>query len=324
MYRRILVPLDGTRYSDHALPYAVSIALHTGATIELVHVHHHVERDSDLAALPQYQFQHIRERDLEHDDECLACERAHLEEKAADIELRYGVNVRTRILTGHTAEAVTHEVTEIVADLIVMATHAREGIERIRFGDLAHELIEHLNVPALCIRPPQEDTPLIAPELRRFLIALDGSPFSEQILDVAAPLAKALGAETTLLNIVGTRPLFATGFEISTRAGFSSREESVEYLRDVAHRFEDRLPNAAISAVESVEPALTIAQLIEVGNYDMVAMATHGRSGLTRLLLGSVAEKVVRRTHSPVLLYRPRAVRLPTGNLEEAFKIYGD
>jgi nucleotide-binding universal stress UspA family protein len=135
---------------------------------------------------------------------------------------------------------------------------------------------------------------------------------------------KALGAECTLLNIVGTRPLFSSGFEIATRTGFSSREDAVDYLRGVAGRYEDKLPNPAISVVESVEPALTIGQLVEIGDYDLVAMATHGRSGLTRLLLGSVAEKVVRRTHSPVMLYRPRSVRLPSDHLEEAFRIYGD
>jgi nucleotide-binding universal stress UspA family protein len=324
MYRRILVPLDCTRHGDHALPYAVAIARRTGATIELVHVHHHTERDPDLAAMPQYSFQHLEQADHRVDDERLTAERLRLEEKAADIELRYGVAVRTRLLWGHTASAIGLEAREIVADLVVMATHAREGLDRVRFGDIARELIQQLNVPALCIRPESDDAPLVAPDLRRVLIALDGSSFSEQILDVTAPLVAALGAQVTLVNIVGSRPLFASGLETNDRPGFTTREPALAYLRDVAERYHDVFTNPVISAIEAVDPSAAIAQLLDVGAYDFAALATHGRSGLSRLLLGSVADRVMRRTNRPVLLYRPRAVRLPFGELQDAFRIYGD
>jgi nucleotide-binding universal stress UspA family protein len=324
MYRRILVPLAGSRYSDHALPHAIAIATRTGATIELVHVHHHHERDPDLAALPQYQYQHIHDADLVHDGEALAAAQANLEARANDIELRYGVSVRTRILSGHTADALSREASELVADLIVLATHAREGIERIRFGHMAHELIVHLNVPALCVRPPSESAPLIAPDIRHVLIPLDGSSFSEQILDVTAPLVQALGARATLVHVVGSRPLFATGLELTQRVGFGTRERAVDYLHDLAERFQNRLAEPALTSIQAVDPASSIGQLIVYGGYDLVAMATHGRSGLSRLLLGSVAEKVLRQTNRPVLLYRPRSVRLPTVDLEEAFRITGE
>jgi nucleotide-binding universal stress UspA family protein len=322
MYRRILVPLDGSRYGDHALPYAVAIAVRTGATIELVHVHHHHELDSDLAALTPYQYQRIGAADIVHDDDCRAEERAHLEEQAADIELRYGINVRTRILSGHTADALSSEAAEIVADLIVLSSHAREGIDRIRFGNVAHELIEHLNVPALCVRPPSDDAPLVAAEIRKVLIPLDGSPFSEQILDVAAPLVQALGAHATLVHVVGTRPLFTPGFDSGGRSGFGNRAGVVAYLRDVADRFAARINEPALTAIEAMDVAASINQLMAVGDFDIVAMATHGRSGLSRLLLGSVADSVLRQSNRPVLLYRPRSVRLPPGNLEEACEIY--
>jgi nucleotide-binding universal stress UspA family protein len=324
MYRRILVPLDGTRYSEHALPHAIAIATRTGATLELVHVHHHREHDSDLAALPQYQYQHINEADVLHDDEARVTEEAYLDARAEDIELRYGVRVRTRMLSGHTADALSREAAELVADLIVLSSHAREGMDRMRFGNVAHELIVHLNVPALCVRPSSEAAPLAAPEIRRVLIPVDGSSFSEQILDIAAPLVQALGAQTTLLHVVGARALFGTGFEPAARTGFGTRERAVAYLRALAERFADRMPEPALTAVQSVDPATTIAQSIAYGEYDLVAMATHGRSGLSRLFLGSVAEKVLGQTNRPVLLYRPRTVPLPAGNLEEAFRISGD
>lgn len=320
MFRRILVPLDGTRYGDHALPYAVAVARETGAAVELAHVHHHVELDSDLAALPQYQFQRIAEADHRNDLASIEHERAELEERAADLELRYGIDARTRILTGRTADALSREAREIVADLVVMATHAREGIDRIRFGDVAHELIEQLNVPALCIRPESEDEALAAPRMRRFLVPLDGSEFSEQILDVAAPLMLALRATPTLLNVVGARPLFGTGIELAARNGFATREEGLDYLNGVAARFRGRMPEPVLTVIDAIDTPTSIAQLLDTGGFDIVAMATHGRSGLSRLLLGSVAERVLRRTHRPVLIYRPRADRLPPSLLEEAIR----
>jgi nucleotide-binding universal stress UspA family protein len=323
MYRRVLVPLDGTRFGDHALPYAVDIARRTGARLELVHVHHHREHDSDLAAMPQYQYQHIAESDLFHDDENLSAERRWLEGKAADIELRYEVGVTTRILEGRTDDAVMNEAQNIVADLIVMSSHARQGMPRVRFGDLAHELITHLNVPALCIRPTDENAPIAAHELRRFLIPLDGSEFSEQVLDPLAPLLTELDAQPTLLHIVTPRPMLSTGF-IETRRTISTRDQALSYLNDVAQRFRGRMPEPVLAALQDAQPGSVVTSLLAAGEYDAVAMATHGRSGLSRLVLGSVAEEVLHASRRPVLLYRPRQVRLPESEYAEAFRIYGD
>jgi nucleotide-binding universal stress UspA family protein len=314
MYRRILVPFDGTRYSEHALPYAICLANRTGATLELVHVHHHRELDPDLAALPQYQYQHISDADAAYDDSACAAEQAYLDARAWDIELRYGVNVRTRMLSGHTAGALSREASDLVADLIVLTTPARDGLDRLRFGNVAHELIAHLNVPAFCVRPLAEDAPLVAPEIRRVLIPVNGSAFSEQVLDVAAPL----------VHVIGARPIFGNGLDLGPRAGFGTRESAVAYLRELAARFADRLSGPALTATEGADPASSIALLIACGEYDLVAMATHGRSGLSRLLLGSVAEKVLRQTNGPVLLYRPRTMPIPAETLEEAFRITGE
>jgi nucleotide-binding universal stress UspA family protein len=323
MYRRILVPLDGTRFGDHALPYAVDIAARTGASIELVHVHHHREHNPDLAAMPQYQYQRISEADLRYDDASLDAERRWLEEKAADIELRHDVAVATRILVGRTDDAVLNEAQDIVADLIVMSSHARQGLPRLRLGDLAHELITQLNVPALCVRPENEDAPIAAHSIQRVLISLDGSDFSEQILDAVAPLLTQLGAQPTLLHIIANRPMLSTGFGDGRRS-IGSRDQAITYLNDVAQRFRGRMPDPILAALEDPQPANVITSLLAAGEYDVVAMATHGRSGLSRLFMGSVAEEVLHSTHRPILMYRPRLERLPKPEFAEAFRIYGD
>jgi nucleotide-binding universal stress UspA family protein len=323
MYHRILVPLDGTRFGEHALPYAVDIAVRTGATLELVHVHHHREHEPDLARLPQYRFQRIDEVDADHDRAELTAEARYLEQRAVDIELRYPVRVVTRVVAGRTADAVVREAQEIVADLVVMATHARQGLDRMRMGHLAHELICALNVPALCIRPESDETPIVAPELHRVLIPLDGSDFSEQVLDAAAPLLMQLQVQPTLLHILSPRPMLSSGLQ--EKRVIANRQQALEYLMDVAARFRGRMPEPQLTALEDAQPANVIASLLSLGEFDMVAMATHGRSGLSRLLMGSVAEEVLRHVDRPVLLFRPRLAREPSANaFAEAFRIYGE
>lgn len=323
MYRRILVPLDGTRFGDLALPYAVDIAVRTGAAMELVHVHHHHEHDPDLAAMPQYQYQHIAAVDEARDRDERLNEGTTLEQKAADLEIRHNIRVTTRILAGRTSDAVVREAQDIVADLVVMTSHARQGLSRLRQGDLAHELICSLNVPALCIRPSSEDASLAATPVRRVLVPLDGSEFSEQIMDPLVPLLAGLDAQPTLLHVRTAKPMLASGLAESRRS-IGTREQVIEYLQEVADRYRGRMPEPVLTALEDEQPASVIASLLSLGEYDMAAMATHGRSGLTRLLLGSVAEEVLRRSGKPVLLYRPRLARLPEGELREAFRIYGD
>jgi nucleotide-binding universal stress UspA family protein len=252
MYHRILVPLDGTRFGEHALPYAVDIAIRTGATLELVHVHHHQEHEPQLARLPQYRYQRIDQVDAEHDVAELSAEAAYLDQRATDIELRYPVRVVTRIVAGRTADAVVQEAQDIVADLIVMATHARQGLDRMRMGHLAHELVCALNVPALCIRPESDDTPIIAPELHRVLIPLDGSAFSEQVLDAAAPLLMQLQAQPTLLHILSPRPMLSSG--VQEKRVIATRPQALDYLKDVAERFRGRIPAPILTALEDAQP----------------------------------------------------------------------
>lgn len=323
MYRRILVPLDGTRFGDHALPYAITIAARTGATLELVHVHHRTELDPHLEGLPQYRFQHYEEAEDRFDDSTLIAEQRYLDERAADIELRFGVRSFGRLLRGPTAAALSEEADSIVADLVVMSTHARSGMPRLRHGDLAHELVRNLNIPTLCVRPVSDEAPLEGGLLKSILVPLDGSEFSEQVLDMVAPLAVALGARLTLLHVLAAKPLLVTGFDDLQRP-IPHRAEALQYLAGMAARLPEPLRAAELLVSEAADPAAAITSVLSTSAVDSLALATHGRSGLSRMILGSVAEQVVRSTTRPVLMYRPRLVRLPAGDLADAFRIYGE
>lgn len=322
MYRRILVPLDGTHFGDHALPYAISIATRTGAALELVHVHRPRELEAGLESMPQYRYQHVEEAGIRRDNEALEQEMALLEERAADIELRYGVRASTRVLHGSTARAIEHEIQDVVADLVVMATHARRGISRLMHGDVAHQLVHDFNIPMLCVHPVSEDAPFDNGELKHFLVSLDGSPFSEQIIDAVAPLAQGLGARLSLVHVFSQRTIRPNG--VQGEREITHREDAVAYLDEVADRLPAGLPEAELIVVESEDPATAIVDALANRPGAALAIATHGRSGLSRMVLGSVADKVVEATHQPVLLYRPRLVRLPNGPLATAFGLEAD
>ncbi len=165
-----------------------------------------------------------------------------------------------------------------------------------------------------------------------FLVTLDGSPFSEKVLDVVAPLATAMNATVYLLRvhppahdvvqaganldpraeaeeaaILGHVPPGPRVREVETVTQAAERmaAEARDYLRPLAARF----PGVRVECLvrEGTDPAATIVQCAEELGVDLIAMATHGRSGLLHLLLGSVAEAVVRVGRTPVLLVRPMA-----------------
>jgi nucleotide-binding universal stress UspA family protein len=103
-----------------------------------------------------------------------------------------------------------------------------------------------------------------------------------------------------------------------------NRDQALGYLRDVADRWRGRMPEPVLLALEDRRPANLVANLVAMGEYDAVAMATHGRGGLSALLTGSVANDVLRATATPVLLYRPREVRLPESMYVSSAGISGE
>ena len=305
MFHRILVPLDGTAFGDHALPYAISIARRAGATLELAHVHSRAATDPRHTALSRFQSEHVEGLRARDEDETVRGEDAALEERAADIEMRFGLRVITRLLHGSTARALTREATDTVADLVVMATHARRGLPRLRHGDLAHHLVTRLNTPALCIRPSFGTVPVGNAAIRRILVTLDGSEFSEQIMDRVVPLAHAIGARLALLHVVSPASLMIAGFD-DLRPPIPHREEALRYLAYLAERVPAGMPDPELIAAEAGDAASAIITQLGRSPNDALAIATHGRSGFSRVIVGSVAEQVLRATGKPVLLYRPR------------------
>jgi nucleotide-binding universal stress UspA family protein len=213
---------------------------------------------------------------------------------------------------GSVAGTLARYVETSKIDLVVMTTHGRGGLARAWLGSVADALVRCSPVPSLLVRPG-ESAPDIAqtPQLKRIMIPLDGSTLSEQILESAVELGGLTEAEYILLRaaepfvLVGYAPLAqASRLDLKlTQEGLAAAQR---YLDRVAERLRAEGHPARTRALLAEQPAVAILDEVRLQDADLIAMTTHGRSGLARLLLGSVADKVLRGSTLPVLLQRPQ------------------
>lgn len=302
MIRSIVVPLDGSSFGEQALPVAAAIARRAGARLLLVHAHLPFSLLPSAGTMPVAA---VREQELRNQ------EAEYLDDLARKLAERYSIPVESELLDGPAVQALDDYVRRIKADLVVMTTHGRGGLSRVWLGSVADGLIRRTHVPVLLIRPREEGEPAHEPTFRRILIPLDGSELAEQILRPATRLAKLFDAELMLLRVVVPILLMdeaSAGY--STYVGpedMARREEiAAEYLERLAERLRGESFTVATRVVQHPQAATAILEEAESSGADLIAMATHGRSGVVRLLLGSVADKVLRATTKPLLLLRPR------------------
>lgn len=304
MIRKILVPLDGSPFGESALPHALEIARRTHAELELVHVHLYHEPDTDVEGITPYHFEDVLAHDHEFDQSAFAKDEARLEELAAGLNAAQGVSARGRVLRGSVAPTLFREAEALRADLVVMATHGRGGISRSWLGSVADYLVRHATMPLLLVRP--EIDPEQGRALRSLMVPLDGSAFSEQVL---GPAVELIGSGRIILLRVLT-PLLRYGVPPADFDAPEIQEERAraeDYLEMVASQLSRGGVDADTLVVRHPQPAAAIIEEAQLRDVDAVAMATHGRGGMVRLLIGSTADKVIRGGHTPVLVFRPAA-----------------
>ena len=236
----------------------------------------------------------------------------YLRKVAARLKEEQKVQVARAMLDGTPAPAIAEYVSDIGADLVVMTTHGLGGIRRAWLGSVADQLVRRLEVPMLIIRPKEDGaTSGEAPAVRAILVALDGSPRAEAVLPVAAALARLWGSRLVLIQVVqpvGLMIDLSSVYPVGLMEDLSrlAREQARDYLQGVA----DRLTSAGVAASAVVVLGTSVFDAIQEAarapDIGMVALATHGRGGVRRLVLGSVADKLVRGGERPVLVTRPR------------------
>jgi nucleotide-binding universal stress UspA family protein len=289
VYRSILVPLDRSPLAEQALPLALAIARRAEARLDLVVVHAHYDLEDTHACWAPF--------DRPVDAEWMRREQDYLDATAKRLASTSPVPVTTALLAGSNllaefvADGILERARACETDLIVMSTHARGLLSRIGFGSIADELARRAGVPVLVL-PPRETAPTLIPEptLDDVLIPLDGSPLAEQVLCPALELALLMEARCGLLRVA---------------AGLPEVAKAEKYLNGVAARLEGNGLTVRTHVVVARHQAEAILEEAAARTGSLIALATHGRGGLTRLLLGSVANKLVRAAASPLLIYRP-------------------
>ncbi len=280
---RILVPLDGSTFAEHALPIAEVLAHAPGGRLELVSVST-ADRPEEGAAGPA--------------DAGTAA--AYLEQQAWGLR-RGGVAVGTAVEHGAVAEGIVRRAGAAGADVIVMATHGRAGVERMLAGSVATGVIRRSTVPVLLIRPTDEWTSRTS-KFQRLLVSLDGSEGAEAALPYVRAVAQRFGATVRLLSVPETE---------------AEKPRLEHYLQSVA----DALRSHGIEAepvVTGSGASRTILAGAADGAADLIVMATRGRGAVpTRSGVGSVTENVVRGTPCPVLAVPVAAL---SGEAERALR----
>jgi nucleotide-binding universal stress UspA family protein len=301
MVRSILVPLDGSAVSERALPLAVSLARRLNAAIQLVHVHAPLwgaSPDSD----PLDKAAHERER-------------AYLDTTVNRLAAEAGVPLSCALLEGPTAETISRHVTQNEIDLVVLVSRSRCPLTRFWLGSVADALIRQISTPVLLV--PPESTSLDFSDDAwpgHVLIPLDGSELSEQIVGPAIAVGEAANAQFTVLRVIqpmlpGYPPISGqcSGTALQQLQVLHSAEQSDAYacLNRIAERLHRRsLPVQSLVASHD-SASIAILERASGLEVDLIAVATQGRGGLQRMLLGSVADKVIRGATTPVLVYRP-------------------
>ena len=296
--RSILVPLDGSSVAEQALPVAVAIAERARCKIKLVLVHQPLVGIEPGPAYTKME---------------LAMEKAnreYLRSVVARYRERLGRTLTSAVLEGSVAATLARYGRELSADLVVMTTHGRGGIRRAWLGSVADQLIRISEVPILVVRAKDQDE-LASVNLGEILVPLDGSPLAEAVLEPVTALARLWDAEISLVQVVHPIPLTSDPV-LPFPAGYSDevtrirREEAQDYIRDVAERLREAGVRASGVAVMGGGVAETLLDLARPERVGLIATATHGRGGVRRLVLGSVADKLVRGAEVPVLVVRPR------------------
>ena len=294
MFKDIMLPVDGSHFSELALPLAVRLAKKSDARLHIVRVHVPSLPTAETVVSDNYD---ELVRDWERDALSVALARA------ADA----GVRATSELLEGPIVAGLQRYIEAAGIDLVVMTTHGRSGIKRAVMGSVAEQCVRKTEIPILMIHPrsEQDSVAVDVATMKRILVPLDGSEESEAVLPHVVGLARLAGAELVLARVA------SAPFDIAVTIGPEAlrdylermREEADQYLATLQETMPDdvKVSRASLIADRAPEGIMLAAQ---EHHADMIAMATHGRSGWARIAVGSVAETVLHKSTTPVMLIK--------------------
>jgi nucleotide-binding universal stress UspA family protein len=279
MYKRILVPVDGNPPSITALEHAADIAANTNASLHLVNVTMGADPDTDTRA-------------EEIVDEAVA----HIEHT--------GVEVTTEIRTGEPAEEIVEAAQEADVEAIILGSLGRRGVRRLLLGSVAEGVVRDAEVPVIVV--PSGDEVHCRYPYETIVVGVDGSDYARAALDQAIEVATSQDAALHLVSVVELPSVQIDGQLDGPLEVLESTAEQA--LEDGAERANDRGVDEVYTDIRIGSADRILRNYADDQAADLVVVGTHGRSGVDRLLLGSVSERVLRTATAPVLTVGPWAI----------------
>jgi nucleotide-binding universal stress UspA family protein len=298
MFKNILVPVDGSPVAEAALPYARALAAHTGAHLILVRAAHGQRPLGDAGD---------QQRVIAEAEDYLTVHARQLAKQGFEVET--GVP-----FGGSAAKWILEEIDLRHADMVVMATHDRIGPDRWVHGSVAEVVVGHSAVPVLLVLPTHgaQLAERLAAERPVLVVPLDGSELAEAALPMASEFAATFGGHIVLVGVVpGPGDLVAAQGGVMTYVGDDDaalQADAQNYLNGIGNQLTADGLSVAVS-VRPGNPAQQIAAAATEHHAAAVVMASHGRTGIVRSILGSVAGQTLHHSPCPVLLIRPATLR---------------
>jgi nucleotide-binding universal stress UspA family protein len=305
MFKKLLVPLDRSELAEQAIGQAAAIARKSNAGMDIVLVHQPV---------PYVGFSDIPWYGEQWKDEL-----KYVETIANELESGGGVHTTFAVPKGDVVDMICERAVEVDADLVVMTSHGRTGLSRIWLGSIADGVIRNSKSPVLLMRPVETKMDRAAAHkmFSHVLITLDGSTLSEEILSPALALARSSDSRITLLRVVQPIPVLLVDPGIPFAYAppppdpvvtETLVEEAKKQMAGTAERLTEQGFKVDTAVISSPFVARTILDFAADRGVDLIAISTHGRGG-SRLVVGSVADKLIRGSGLPMLIQRPVGVR---------------
>lgn len=282
----ILFPTDFSDIAQRAFPLACSLARDCGARMVVLHVAPPADHDPFLAL-------GNREESYQNSWQSLR----QMLPPASDVHIEH------RLESGDAGQEILQVAQRVKAGLIVVGTHGRSGLERLLVGSVAEQVLRGATCPVLAVK-----NGALVPKIRTILFPTDLSEASESALGVAFSLARDYHAHLIILQVAS----------FGGAVPYSELERILKQSSGYRHELEDKLRQcqrpeckAEFRVVEG-DSAEQIVRVAQEARCDLIVMGSHGRTGLARLLMGSVAEKTLRNAPCPVLLVKHSVVGIET------------
>ena len=301
MYNRMLIPLDGSELAEEALPYAEEVAGKLGLEVVLFYVC--TQHDCEFTPMHQSYVEQVAE--------AFGRQARKIQQKADSQSPGRGVRVRGELVVGDPAEEILCYSDANDIDLIVIATHGHSGIKRWVVGSVAEKVLHSAKVPIYLVRPQVYERTADHEEwsTKTIIVPLDGSELAESVIPYVKDLASKMQADVVLLQVLPET------HEVHTSGGRTAHvqytkghmKEAMKTSRAYLQKVSEGLGLPADRLRVEVRTGSTPDEIIKFAGEmpgGLVAMSTHGRSGLGRWAYGSIADKVLHGADTPVLLVR--------------------